>query len=105
MKINAIYEDTQENFLFYAKGKGWQEKVMEEQEVTDEEGNTTTEMVEVDNPYTLSDFVTDTANQVLTKELADVMKREIKSQGIASINAQQAQVEEEIKARLSVTVE
>jgi hypothetical protein len=105
MKINTTYEDTLEKFLFYAKGTGWQEKVTEPQEVTDEDGNTTTEMVEVDNPYTLKMFVEDETKNLWAEKLATVAQKENKSTLIAKINENNKAIVEDIKSKISVTVE
>lgn len=49
---------TDESILELAKFRGYTEKIMEEQDVLDEEGNKTgTEMVEVDNPEAPIDYI------------------------------------------------
>ena len=50
---------TEEQILALAESKGYQLKVMEEKTLTDEEGNETTENVEVENPQSAEDYLAD----------------------------------------------
>lgn len=82
---------SKEDILENAKFKGYQEKITQEQDILDEEGNKTgTERVEVDNPETPIDYI----GRVF-KEMADnwVSERLIRNKKIQLRNQEKEDIE------------
>jgi hypothetical protein len=103
MKINATYEDTEENMVDFAATQGWTPKVSNPEPLTEE--NKDTHTTEIDNPVTLSEFLSTWAQNQLQRLIAEPTKRAIQRQVMVSVRESQAIVDEQVKDNLTVNIE
>ena len=71
---------TEEQILLFAKFRGYNETIQEEQIVTDENGVESTNLVEVPNPQTPVDYISEKAKEVVSNWLSERLIKEAKQQ-------------------------
>lgn len=98
MKITATYEDTEENMQNFAMLLGWSPTVNQFNEETHTEET-------VSNPFTLSEFLTEWANNTFTREISVPTKRQIKQAALQTAKTSEQELDVAVKQNLTVSVE
>jgi len=92
---------TEEQILALAQSKGYQLKVMEEKTLTNEEGNETTQMEEVDNTQSAEDYLADRVKDLVTQFFAERLIREARDEARTA----EREAQEQIKSDIEKTIE
>lgn len=109
MQISAHYTDTPENLLFFATSKGWKPRIEVEEEYEEVHADKTvwkyTRRVEVDNPVTLEQFLSQWANDYLLEGISQPILAEVERRASEWIEQQKEQYLQILASNLSVTTE
>ena len=94
MKINATYEDTEENMIGFAATQGWTETIVDLD--TQEE---------IANPISLEEFLSTWAQRSLKGLIASPTKRAIKQHALAQAKVAQDELDLAVEENLTVQIE